>query len=442
MWWRMVLKEMLRRKWGLLFSVAAIAVAIASLALIVAVTTSLNEEARIIGVQMRQNILILPADVPLDDLHRAEFGDAKLPESLFSAVADKDTCVMVDLTTLAHRNELTRTAEARKLQKEKGENKVIIYTIPELADHYAAELQQKARASAGGRSMNVILTGQRKEQGLKKPIDLPAQPGTAKLGAAVAEQLRIKQGDAIQIAGETLKVASVEPSQGTSDDIRVYVALADAQRLLNRPGQINRVIALGCLCHQLTISRLAELLENHINAWSEKHRDSGQAQSAPDRVSAGQTGAAAAHVRVIPMERLARARESMRRMIGSVGQWLAPIFAIICGALVCGYFYFNVRERRQEMGVLLAIGYTPGPIVLAVLFKLAVVSLLGGVLGTLGGLALAIRLGPMFGLTHVLWPATVWLQTMGLAVALTVLAGVYPLLLAWRVRAADILRNA
>lgn len=422
MWWRLIFKEIARRKWGFLFSVAAVAVAVGALALIVAVTASLAEEARLIGTRMRQNILILPADVPLEEYHRGDFGALTIPQEIFAAVTDRSVHAMVDTSALARDVQLVDDATLKRERDAKGE-KIISYSIAELADHYMAELQQRVQAQAAGRSMEVILTGQEAQSGRRRPIVEPAKPGDAYVGYAVAERLGLSQGQIINIAGKELRVERIEESQGTMDDIRVYVALPQAQQMLDRPGQINRIVALGCVCQGITIGQISQTLERHVARWMDRNQTP-------------------ARVRVFAMTRLATARADLRNMISGVAAILAPIFAVICAVLVCGYFYFNVRERRTEIGVLLSIGFTPAPIVLALLFKLALVAVFGGAVGTLAGLLLAVQLGPVFLLQKVIWPAELWLWTMGLGVGLTLLAGLYPLLLAGRVRAADILRNS
>ena len=72
------------------------------------------------------------------------------------------------------------------------------------------------------------------------------------------------------------------------------------------------------------------------------------------------------------------------------------------------------------------------------------VSLVGGAIGVPGGVFLTRALAalPTLQLSGVVEPWYLWPVALAGAVGLTLLAGVYPLCLAGRVRAADILRNA
>jgi len=102
-----------------------------------------------------------------------------------------------------------------------------------------------------------------------------------------------------------------------------------------------------------------------------------------------------------------------------------------------------VRERTGELGVLKAIGFSNGRIVALVLAESCLLTILGGAVGL--GLARAITpvvaqnlagLLPMFFLpTHALFTG------LGLAIALGLITGIFPALIAMRLRVADALRR-
>jgi len=103
----------------------------------------------------------------------------------------------------------------------------------------------------------------------------------------------------------------------------------------------------------------------------------------------------------------------------------------------------SVRERTGELGVLKAIGFTNGRIVVLVLAESCLLTVLGGVIGL--GLARAITpavaqnlagLLPMFFLpTHDLFLG------LGFSIALGLVTGIFPALMAMRLRVADALRR-
>lgn len=500
MWSRLIVKEIVSRKWGFLLSTVAVAVAVGAWVMAESVAASLRgrvetlneksaglraeaddlrgESDRIKGetdrilAKMNQNLLIVPAGVPEDRYYRGDFGDQTLPDWIVQAMLDDHVVILINNLPESRRGDQPRIAIVSRDDVPSPLPPYIArYLLPKLADHYTAELQASVKARAGDRSMEVFATGQRHELGAKsdRPLSVPPKPGFARLGSAVAARLKLAKGDRFELAGRTLTVDSVEPEQAGPDDIRVFLALSEAQDLFHQPGRINRVIALSCRCEGVSINTLADVLTKYVREWSGRYR-ARLLTSQPD--STGLAVAEPLEVRVTPMTRIAVARDTMRDKIES--QWhavqrqqervagqvdsvrrlhdsirgltraLVPVLGAIIAVLVGGYFYFNVRERQQEIGVLLAVGFTPGPITLALLVKLAAVSLIGGSIGVPGGIGLTHVIGrlPALQLSGVAAPWHLWPMALAGAAALTLLAGVYPLLLARRVQAADILRNA
>ena len=102
-----------------------------------------------------------------------------------------------------------------------------------------------------------------------------------------------------------------------------------------------------------------------------------------------------------------------------------------------------VRERTSELGVLKALGFTNGQVLLLVMAKSCTIAVLGGVFGLgLGcliipivGKALATML-PMF-----FFPARDLLLGIAICLSLGIATGVFPALAAVRLRVADALRR-
>ena len=105
-----------------------------------------------------------------------------------------------------------------------------------------------------------------------------------------------------------------------------------------------------------------------------------------------------------------------------------------------------VLERRVEFGILRYLGVTSGGVRRVVLTEVAGIGLLGGCLGVVVGMMLALLLifvinRQAFGWLielHVPW--VFLLETVGLVVVAAVLAGVYPARVAARIRTADVVR--
>jgi len=101
-----------------------------------------------------------------------------------------------------------------------------------------------------------------------------------------------------------------------------------------------------------------------------------------------------------------------------------------------------VRERTGELGVLKAIGFTNGRIVVLVLAESCLLTVLGGTLG-LGVAWLMISRGdPTSGLLPMFFlPVRALLTGFGISIALGFVTGIFPALQAMRLRVADALRR-
>jgi ABC-type antimicrobial peptide transport system permease subunit len=118
---------------------------------------------------------------------------------------------------------------------------------------------------------------------------------------------------------------------------------------------------------------------------------------------------------------LARAGGTMTALLGSI----AAIALIVGGIGIMNIMLVSVTERTKEIGLRLAVGARRRDVLVQFLVEALVLSLFGGVLGVLAGIATA------RGLTAVLdWPTDVTAATVamafGIAGAVGVGFGYYP----------------
>jgi putative ABC transport system permease protein len=116
--------------------------------------------------------------------------------------------------------------------------------------------------------------------------------------------------------------------------------------------------------------------------------------------------------------------------------------ALLAGLGVLNGLLLSALERRKELGVLRALGTSDRQLAGAVLLESALLGAVGGALGLAVGAALTpvlvLALRALSGLDLPLRTAGPWLAALPLgAVALAVLAGLYPL---WRMRCMDAVR--
>jgi putative ABC transport system permease protein len=97
---------------------------------------------------------------------------------------------------------------------------------------------------------------------------------------------------------------------------------------------------------------------------------------------------------VFQAKKIAEVRKQQRIFVQKYFDIIVPFVIIICAAWVGILAMMNVRERRQEIGVMRALGYGSGKISLLFLGKAVVIGLLGAVLGFVLGTVLTMTFGP------------------------------------------------
>jgi len=254
------------------------------------------------------------------------------------------------------------------------------YTMPEnyiqiLVDtknisynHITAMLHQKV----SWRDRDMILTGLSSEvirSDKQNPMAFVIKPGSVYVGFEIAKDTGIKKGDAIDIFGKTFNVEKTLAESGSDDDIRIYGNLGEIQSILNMSGKVNEIKALECLC-------LIKPGEDPVTALR------------------SQVEKLIPKAKVTLIESLADTRQKQRAMADRYFSFILPVVLVVCAAWIFALAMINVRDRKQEIGIMRAIGY--GSIRIASLFlgKAILVGLIGAALGYAVGTGLAKWFGP------------------------------------------------
>jgi len=208
----------------------------------------------------------------------------------------------------------------------------------------------------------------------KEPMLLPVKPGEIVLGYELWSSLGIKTGEKITFMGKQLTSSLLYPQRGTKDDITAWIDLAAAQKLLGKPGLINAILALKCHCagndiasiraavsKTLPDTRVIEL-ENNVLVRA-RARD--QAKATADSSLAAERAY----------------REMLRGQYERFASWLAPVVILGSAALIGLLMFSNVRERREEIGIFRAIGFSSRQITMVFLAKAVLLGISGAVIG-------------------------------------------------------------
>jgi putative ABC transport system permease protein len=363
--WRLVLREILYRKLNFGLAVLSVLTAVGCL---VAVLTLLQlhdlrteelvaakeSEARARGAKLQDdyrkmmldlgfNIQILPKDQNLADHYAADYAARTMPEEYADRLARSG------VVTVNH-------------------------LLPSLRQRITWDEQRRI----------IVLVGVRGELPIaghnnKKPLLERVPPGTMFVGHELHASLGLKKGQKVRLLGREFKVHKFKQPTGTRDDITVWVNLAEAQKLLNKPGQINEILALECNC--ASPDRLGDVRKEVAKILPETQviEDGSRAL-----VRAEARNRAAAEARDA-VQREKKARAELRAQREEFAAVLVPLVLLGCTVWVGLLAFSNVRDRAGEIGILRALGVGSLRVFALFLGRAMLVGLLGGLLGYVAG---------------------------------------------------------
>jgi putative ABC transport system permease protein len=243
--------------------------------------------------------------------------------------------------------------------------------------------------------------------------DKPKNDNEVLLGSDASKVLNASPGDRIKIKNETLKVAGVLDQTGSQDDALVFVNLPKAQKLLGKEGKIT-LAEVAALCSGCPIGDMVTQI----------------AETLPD-------------VKVSAIKQVVEGRLKALDQFKRFSCAMAGVVVFIGSLMVFVTMMGSVNERTTEIGVFRAIGFRKSHIMRIILLEAALVSVLAGLLGYaagMGGAKLALPFMAESKNAHLVWDSTVAFGSIGLALALGLLASLYPALHASRMDPAEALR--
>lgn len=202
----------------------------------------------------------------------------------------------------------------------------------------------------------------------KQPMGFRLKPGQVILGRAIADRLEAKRGGVVRLNEQEFTVERILGESGTEEDVRIYGALADAQKILGRPGRINEIKAIDCLCltsDEDPLSQLRAVIEEIL----------------PE-------------ARVLQLTVLADARARQRQMAERYARFAVPLVLLVGAGWLALLAWLNVRERRAEIGLWRALGHGSPRIAGLLLGKAVLLGVIGAVLGYGTGTWIALSAGP------------------------------------------------
>jgi putative ABC transport system permease protein len=357
---QMVWKELRERPGSLFTSSLAILLGVAALVAIRHVNVHSEQNISHQLSTLGANILILPKDASLQDYYAADQSDQTLPEEYVAEVYLAGLTGVEKLTP-----KLSISSEVD------GQLMTLTGILPQ------SDFQTKAAWQTAA------MFRPKKHQGCKKadlgPSEADRTPEAlahnraieelgifeAVIGADVAQQSGWKVGDTIDLLGKSFQVLAILPGTGTVDDGRVFCHLHTVQELAGAGQVVSAIEVVGC-CEDAAgdlVPRLRQLL--------------------PD-------------AKVVTISQVVKTQVGVNRLMAKTSWFILAVLVIVGGASLAGAMAHNVRERRREIGTLMALGATPGIVLRMFLLKALVLGVFGGIAGCALGMGLALGLGPIW----------------------------------------------
>jgi ABC-type lipoprotein release transport system permease subunit len=274
-----------------------------------------------------------------------------------------------------------------------------------------------------------------------KPMVQPVPPGTISLGYELHRSMEIKVADEVELMGRKFVVQECHKERGNKDDITAWIDLAEAQELLDKPGLVNAILALECLCGgEDALPRIRREIAAILPGTQVIERGSRAIARAEARTKVEQEA-------ITSLEKEKEGRQHLRTVRERLASILTPVVVTACAVWVGLLGYTNVRARREEIGILRALGVSARGILVMFVSRHVLVGVLGGALGFAAGVLSAVYFGaalkggrPLITGEDFSW-GFLLLASVGGAAALAVIAGWIPTMVAIRQDPADVLRE-
>jgi ABC-type lipoprotein release transport system permease subunit len=363
----------------------------------------LQDDTRKAMLKLGFNIVILPKDQNLSDWYANDYANKYMPEFYVDTLANSG-----------------------------------IITVR----HFLPSLQQKVEWPEHKRK--IILVGTKGEvpnlhKNPRKPMVQPVPSGTITLGYELHRSLDMETGDKIKLMGQEFVVGNTYDERGNKDDITAWIHLEEAQQLLDKPGLINAILALECLCTGPDVlPRLRKEITSILPGTQIIERGSRALARAEARTRVAEEARTA-------LEEERQSREHLREIRERFASILTPVIMLACALWIALSGFMNVRSRRTEIGILRALGVPAKRILVLFMSKHIYVGVLGGLLGFICGVFAAVLF------SSVSQDAWLWIQNIQIlpllllsvigATFLAVVAGWIPAVMAIQQDPAVVLRE-
>jgi len=353
----LIWKELRERPISVTTCLLAISLGVAALVAIRSVTvfseSAVSKQLENLGA----NVLLLPSDSTLQDYYSADLTGKTLPEEHAMRLA---LAALEGVEAISPRLSVATDLGGRKLTltgilPQSEFQTAVSWQSAGMFNNKHSGCKRKAIGPAANRDAAESLARGRLVQEL--------EPNELLVGADVAQIGNIKAGDEITLLKEAFTVKAIVPATGTVNDGRVFAHLHTVQRIAGTGPVVNAIELTAC-CEDAAGGLIGRLKE-----------------TIPD-------------AKVVTVEHVVQAQVAVNRLMAKISYVFFGVLVVVSLVSIAGTMFANVRERRREIGTLMALGATQAWVSQLFLGKAVLIGVGGGVLGYALGTLVAIVCGP------------------------------------------------
>jgi putative ABC transport system permease protein len=231
----------------------------------------------------------------------------------------------------------------------------------------------------------------------------------------------VKVGQTLTVNGTEFHIVGIFESAEDLENGMVVMLLPDAQKVLGKAGKMT-----GCTV------RIEDASERNIAAIRDQIEGPvAAANGLTDKIRAKSPGDFV--------------KQNGQIRIVTAFAWLVSIVTlVISGILVLNTMFMAVFERTREIGILRAIGWRPSRVLRMILMESILLSVCGGIVGTMGGLAtikLLSYIPTVNGIVQQAISADIVVKGFAIAIVVGVIGAAYPAFRGSRLLPTEALRH-
>lgn len=240
---------------------------------------------------------------------------------------------------------------------------------------------------------------------------MPEEPTEAIIGKRAADLLGISINTPVNLGSGVITISGILHKTGTEDDNLIFANLHTVQAYTDKKDMINFVevaaLCAGCPIEEIVAQIQTNLPDTDINA----------------------------------LQNIVKQRMSTIEYVKKMVLLVSGVILIIACFMLSMFMLASVNERKKEIGILRAVGYSGAKIFLIFGFEAMLIGSLAGILGYIGGYYSSIELLSRINMgenEHIAFSITALITSTVLVGLLSVISASIPAMKATRVQPTDV----